>query len=617
MSSSSTFSHWIVGMKVGGVVMVGLGVVGAGFIGGSIPGATACPPVPEYLISGSQHDALAALAWAEGPAQVDAAWVEAFLVANGLRARGGGDGDPDGGGSGAEGGIAGDIDPALFGSWSAPLAWPVIAIHGAVMPDGRVLHYSYPDATPGSRGRLWNPSTGTFATVNISTDIFCSGLSHLEDGTLYVTGGNDTGCQFQGRDVTFMFDGTTQQWTPQETMATRRWYPSNVTLGDGSVMIVSGLDVTCGTTEIMERFVPGDGPGSGLDVVPIGEELLDLYPRLHLLSDGRVAHVGPEAWARVFDFGKGWTFLNWQSQACYRYAGGSVLIPGETDEVLVFGGSCGPVLATTERIDLGAGNPQWQPRAPMHYARAHLNPVILPDGTILVVGGGTDGLYDDPVNLPELYDPGTNTWTVLPPHVYPRMYHSTALLLPDGRVIVAGQDSGASAYFGEIYSPAYLFRGARPEIVTAPTSIVHGQTFGLAALASDGTPIERFALVRLGSTTHSVNFDQRHLWLDFIEAPTVPPAGKGYILGAPDSPNAAPPGYYMLFALDADGVPSVARMIQLRLGLFGDLDEDGLVDGADLGVMLGSWGEGATIGDLDGDGDVDGADLGLLLGAWG
>ncbi|HMN96373.1 MAG TPA: DUF1929 domain-containing protein [Phycisphaerales bacterium] len=587
--------------------------------------AIACPPMPEYLISGAEHDALAALAWEMGAAGVDPAWVEVFLRANGLGGRdddgngddgkqdddNGRDNRDDGNGRG-DGGVAGGIDPGVFGMWSAPIAWPVIAIHGAVMPDGRVLHYSYPDATPGSRARLWNPSTGTFAQVNVSTDIFCSGLSHLEDGTLYVTGGNDYACQFQGRDVTFTFDGTSQQWTPRDAMATRRWYPSNVTLGDGSVIVVSGLDQGCGLTEIMERYVPGEG----IAVVPIGEELLDLYPRLHVLGDGRVAHVGPEAWARTFDFDKGWVFYGWQSQACYRYAGGSVLLPGTTDEILVFGGSCGPAVKTAERIDLSAGNPQWQPRASMHHARAHLNPVILPDGTIFAVGGGTDGLYGSPVLVPELYRPETNTWTVLPPHVYPRMYHSTAMLLPDGRVIVAGQDSGASAYFGELYSPAYLFRGARPEIVTAPTSVVHGQTFGISVHAPGGLPIATMALVRLGTTTHSVNFDQRLLRLDFAELPTVPPIGTAFAVAAPSSPNAAPPGHYMLFALDADGVPSAARIIQVRRGVVGDLNGDGTVNGADLGVLLGNWGPGATLGDLDGDGDVDGADLGLLLGAW-
>jgi len=559
----------------------------------------ACPPLPHNMISGEVHDRLAREAWAAGPADVDPKWLALLAEFWGTA------------------GAAGSPGPELVGQWSTPIEWPVIAIHAATMPDGRVLHYSYPDATPGSRARLWNPITGTFAHVNVPVDIFCSGLSHLGDGTLYVTGGNDYACNFQGRNVTFTFDAAGEAWVQQENMEAYRWYPTNLTLDDGRVLIVSGLDETCGLTNKMEIYSPDDG----LMRWPQGDAQLELYPRLHLLSDGRVAHVGPEAWARVFDpvdrESPGWEHVAWQQQACYRFAHGSVLIPGSTDRIMVFGGSCSEVYASVETIDFSHPAPWWTPLAPMHFGRAHLNPVILPDGTVMAIGGGTDGLYGDPIHLPERYDPETNAWSVMAPHVYGRMYHSTAQLLPDGRVVVAGQDNGPNAYFGEIYSPPYLFRGARPQIATAPIAIGYGQAFPVEALIPGGSnEIHRVALVRLGAQTHSTEFDQRHLWLDFTTIAGDDAELVGASVLAPPKPTLAPPGHYMLFILDSEMVPSVARVVRLGNMLFGDLNGDGTVDGADLGILLSAWNTSGP-GDLNGDGTVDGADLGLLLSAWG
>lgn len=559
-----------------------------------VPG---CPPAPTSGLSGAEHDEAALKAWANGPAAVDCAWMQAFLRSI--------DGNADGG----EGGIA-SHDPARHGQWTAPQPWPVIAIHAALMPDGRVLHFSYPDATPGARARLWNPKSGAFENVDVPIDLFCAGMSHAADGTLLLTGGNQQGCFFRGIDDVYAFDTSAPHWTFIDTMATGRWYPSNVTLGDGSVLVMSGLNDLCTYTTLMEHVVPG----VGISVVPEGEDLVELYPILHLLGDGRVAHVGPEPWARTFTFGEGWTFHAWQGVG-YRYAAGSVLVPGTTDRVLVFGGDAGQAMADVEEFDFSAEKPTWAAKAPLHFARLHLTPVILSDGTVFAVGGGGAGQYVDPVLVPELYDPETDTWTVLPPHVYGRMYHSTALLLADGRVLVAGQDNGESAYFGEVYEPAYLFRGERPAIATAPTSVVYGQPFVVTVEDAATNSIARMAMLRLGAVTHSTSFDQRHLWIPFLAGA---PDEAGIITAmavAPASPNEAPPGYYMIVALNQDGVPSEARMLQVKHGTFADLNGDGAVDGGDLGVLLGAWG-GSGDADLDGDGVVNGGDLGFLLGAW-
>jgi hypothetical protein len=563
----------------------------------------ACPPVAPNALDGSEDQVLAAKSWLNGPASVDPAWMQTFL--DYVATRGGG-----------QGGVAG-VDPSIYGHWEPPTPWPVIAIHGALLPDGRVLHYSVPYAPLVTQARLWNPTTGAFSNVDVDSDLFCSGISHLADGSLFISGGNDYECNFQGRRTMYQF-GASAGWTLLGLMATGRWYPTNLTLADGSVITVAGLNDQCDPTNIMEHYVPGEG----MRVVPQGQLELALFPRLHLLSDGRVAKTGPDSWALTFTFGTGWSFVDAQTDVCYRYAGGSVLLPGKPDRVMVFGGQCGEATNTAEIIDFGSPSPRWTPTGSMHFARFHLNPVILPDGKVLAIGGGLQAYYDNPVMIPEMYDPATEEWIMLPPHVYGRMYHSTALLLPDGRVVVAGQNSGESAFWGEVYEPPYLFRGARPEIVTAPTNVVYGQPFDLSAIVPgfDRDGVDRITLVRLGSTTHSVNFDQRHLDLALYVDGKTELGATSIVATAPANGNLAPPGYYMLFVLNPDGVPSEAKMLRLEIKSptipFGDLNRDGLVNGADLGILLGQWG-GAGNGDLDGDGEVNGADLGLLLGVWG
>jgi hypothetical protein len=113
----------------------------------------------------------------------------------------------------------------------------------------------------------------------------------------------------------------------------------------------------------------------------------------------------------------------------------------------------------------------------MHFPRLWANTVLLADGTVLVVGGGTTSYYGGPIRTAEIYNPATRTWTEMAAQTAPRMYHSTALLLPDGRVLSAGQSSGKYENTGEIFSPPYLFKGARPRISKAPGTLSYGQAF--------------------------------------------------------------------------------------------------------------------------------------------
>jgi hypothetical protein len=218
--------------------------------------------------------------------------------------------------------------------------------------------------------------------------------------------------------------------------------------------------------------------------------------------------------------------------------------------------------------------------------------------------------------VPELFDPETETWLEVAPHRYPRMYHATTVLLPDGRVLSAGQDGGDenSDVWGEVYSPPYLFRGERPTIDQAPGQITYGGP--LTIRSPDAAAIESVVLVRLTSVTHSVNMEQRLVELDFELA------GKGTLRATgPIGPNHAPPGFYLLFILNGDAVPSVSAMVQLLPRVHGDVDGDGVVDFQDVLLLLSAWGAcpeppAECPADLDGNGTVDFQDLLLLLSNW-
>ncbi len=443
--------------------------------------------------------------------------------------------------------------PNLVGQWLTPQAWPVIAIHAAMLPTGQVLHYSYPGGGTGSRAFLWDYATGTFEDVSMNTDLFCSGHSLLPDGTLYVTGGNDYDCQFQGRFDTHTFNPFTKTWTKLADMTVGRWYPTNITLGDGRVIVLSGLGRDCNTTPVMEMYTPG----VGLEVVPAGANLLPLYPRVHLLSDGKIAYVGPSPDSSTFDPAtQSWQSIG-SSSGGWRNNGTSVLVPGEPDTIMIIGGSDNGVATNScERIDLSSPSPQWLSDGALSIPRAHVNAVILPDRKIMVIGGGDTGLYCEPTNMPEMYDPDTGVWSPLPPQVFGRMYHSTALLLPDARVLSAGQDSGSSSSWGEIYEPAYLFQGPRPTISSATGQINYGASFLINT--PDAASIGTVALIRLSVVTHSINVEQRYVGLNFVMNDS-----NSLSIVAPADGNAAPPGYYMLFILNDQGVPSVAKIVQL------------------------------------------------------
>jgi hypothetical protein len=226
-------------------------------------------------------------------------------------------------------------------------------------------------------------------------------------------------------------------------------------------------------------------------------------------------------------------------------------------------GGGNPPASSAEVVDLNAGKPKWRAVGSMHYARRNMNATILPDGTVLATGGCSmaGNKLQGAVYAADLWDPATEQWTKLASATVPRLYHSSAILLPDGRVLTAGggrpaaPDGDADHQDAEIFSPPYLFRGARPSVTAAPSEIAFGQTFRVTT--PDAASITKVSLVRLSSATHGLNMNQ------LIQFPAFAQADGGIDVTVPTSPNTMPAGHYLLFLLNGNGVPSIGRIVRV------------------------------------------------------
>jgi galactose oxidase len=371
-------------------------------------------------------------------------------------------------------------DPREQGLWEGPYAMPVVPIHAALLPTGDVLVYS-----SGSSARLLNWVDWTFRPVPTGENIFCSGHTFLADGTLLVTGG--ALANNRGLPVAHLFDPFTETWTRLDDMARGRWYPTNTTLLDGRILVVSGRDEEGLINDIPEVYTPG----AGWTPLTEAQLTLPLYPYLFVLPDSRIFYAGPGNPTRTFEV----EAQTWATVGNSQIGGGSAVMyaPGK---VLKRGGG-DPAIPRMVVIDMTQASPTWQEVAPMAFPRRRHNLTVLPDGKVLVTGGTRVGNDEgQAVYAAELWDPSTRTWTSMANMQVARMYHSTALPLADGRVLSAG---GSGKFSAEIYSPPYLFAGPRPEIASAPSSVSYGNAFDVST--PQAPDIASVALIRLSAVT--------------------------------------------------------------------------------------------------------------------
>jgi hypothetical protein len=522
--------------------------------------------------------------------------------------------------------------PGEVGAWAEePFAIPNYAIHAILMPTGKVLFWGYPPL--GETGPLqnvgeaaiWNPGLGTGASAltevppplmdpdgdgpqgEVPAPIYCSGQSLLPNGDVLITGGNFVWAQSDpadpysrpaGLNAVFTFDPFAERWVGQPAMNAGRWYPSQALLADGRTMILGGYtEETPGgqLTDDLELFSAA-GDNGGVGAVELHDEAprtTNLYPHLLTLPDGDVLLGGPgSADSALLSVSADGQTLSWSElphQAVPHIGGNAVLRPAGPQgswRVTQLGGyghtpadQDGTQLATTRAETIDAREPElgWRVDSPQQLGRSHQNTVLLPDRSMVTIGGGI-GYTDADQNYAvdeegsrrrvELYDRETGEWLLGPAQLEDRAYHSTALLLPDGRVWSAGDDlhgpnpvrARSSEDTAEIYSPPYLFHGPRPRIRRAPRTLHWGDTFGIRAKGMIGPRPYRAVLVAPGAPTHGADMHQRVVPLKIRER-----YGRlGLDAVSPPSTGVAPPGFYMLFVLSKGDVPSVARWVQLR-----------------------------------------------------
>jgi galactose oxidase-like protein len=491
------------------------------------------------------------------------------------------------------------------GSWTDGPPVFVIAIHTALLPTGKVVAvagsgYHTANINGPYEARLLDPSTGDEVVYTFSEDLFCCGQTNLPNGNVLFAGGTKTfdtqnaAGVFQGLSSAYEFDVYTNSFVKVNSMRHGRWYPTTVSLPNGRVLILSGLDEYGARNALVEIYDPSTKSftilyrpdsnlsycvGEGINLPGAGSPCYggknkgvspwtSLYPRMHLMPSGQVLICGMDDVMYLINPSTGvWTNIGNTNQS-WRDYGSSFLLPlnnttSERGRVLIAGGSITDASSASnscQLIDFNAGSstaPVIRNTASLGTGRRFAVPIILPTGE-LVVFGGTRGGGLDFEHTPELFNVQNETWTSLPDANVSRSYHTTGLLLPDGRVWIASSNPNRSTWERrtEFFSPWYLFAGTRPTITGRVKPAPYGGTITIPT--SNGTGITKVSLLRLGSSTHHYEPNQRLVWLQITGTNS-----QSISVSAPINSNIAPPGYYMIHIINSSGVPSKGQIVRV------------------------------------------------------
>jgi len=475
-------------------------------------------------------------------------------------------------------------DPGQSGSWSPVVGTPVVPVFQAVLPNGKVLIWdsvgdnaaeSYPDHSF-TRAMVWNPADDTYKRVDLQgSNIFCAGFAHLGNGNILVAGGN-ADAKTAGTVRTYVFDWQTETWTRGNDMAAARWYPAVAETANGEEVIVGGGPATAEVyqTNGAIRALPGFTQYSAR-----------AYPFMGSRPDTQIGLFGPYATGyTITTSGNGVVtatgprdgiFRDYGSFSTYDIGKSVVVGGGKITE----GGVANVPTRTAVVVNSGTGlMPSIASTGSMSTGRRQHSATLLADGSVLVTGGltsaATSGLVDlnNAATAAERWDPATGQWTVLASASRIRQYHSTAVLLPDGRVMTGGGGvCGVCMQVGylekniEYFTPPYLYQNdgsgqlaARPVISAAPAGVGINANFTISS--AQAASIRKVALVGLGDVTHGVDQGQRYVPLKFSAS------GTTLTVTGPPNGGVAPPGHYMLFIVDAGGVPSIAKTVQVAKG---------------------------------------------------
>ncbi|MBW4633802.1 MAG: DUF1929 domain-containing protein [Iphinoe sp. HA4291-MV1] len=483
------------------------------------------------------------------------------------------------------------------GSWQLlSYSCPINPINAALLRTGKILFLAGSGNNPNNVNEpkgaaVLNLTNGTFTRpttpldgAGSPIDFFCCGHSFLSDGRLMCVGGNDQYDPFVGLPVALIFNPSNDQWVKESNQPDgARWYPTVITMGDGRIVTMSGIDETGAQ---LDNYPEHYSSATGWKYFSGAEQnwqyptsRFPMYLHLFLMQNGKLFYSGACFQSTdQFTIGQAGAYIltlpaNYQGQITetpvngltareYLNQAASVLLPPAQDQkVMMIGGGNGYYGQTTNRvniIDLKVSSPAYTVGPSLNFARMHHNAVLLPNRTVFVCNGGAMGEdVNQGTRTPEIYNPATNTWTTAAAAQKTRLYHALAILLPDGKVLTTGgnPERGTEDKSIELYSPAYMSQ-TRPTISSAPTSATYGNTITVGT--SQARDIKWVHLIKPMATTHGLDTEQR-----LVDLPIASRTSSSLSVTITNNRNIAPPGHYMLFICNNNNVPSQAKWIQM------------------------------------------------------
>jgi len=465
--------------------------------------------------------------------------------------------------------------PQDDGSWTGVKDFPVMPIHTVMTPEGKVMNFG--TDKNGLQGAsfffdVWDPKLGTGASSHntlpnsIGVDSFCSAAILLpETGNILMSGGDNrpNGQPNVGINDAPIFNTQSNSLSRAANMSYARWYPTSTTLPNGNILITAGHDMQGRTVATPEVYSPANNKWTSLfGVTNNWGARIAFYPRQWVAPNGKVFGYDQNREMYYINTNNGGSLQN-----LGLVLGGdgvrSTAVMYQPGKILKVGGKKNPT-NTAAIININQETPVMRTvPGPKQTGRVWVDSVVLPNGKVMIAGGSAvDNELQGVSFRPEIWDPATEKWTLMKAGSRARLYHSTAMLLKDGRVLVAGGGSPGpqTNLNGEIFSPPYLYNNSgqlasRPKITSAPKQAAYGSKVAVSHNA--GTTITRATLIKTGAVTHSSNMEQRFLELDFVDT------NNGVSVTMPAKPVLATPGYYLLHLLNNRGVPSEAHIIRI------------------------------------------------------
>jgi hypothetical protein len=471
----------------------------------------------------------------------------------------------------------GGSSASTAGVFGSPVTWPIVPIHMILLPDSRVMTYGTNES--GAQGAqlvydVWNPSLGTGTSAHTvlsnttTTDIFCSAQSLMLSGDVLTSGGDLTvnAARNSANNHTTIFSPSANTLTPNTAMNYARWYGTLVGLPNGKLAIFGGRQNVGTLNPVVPSTTPEIyDPALGTWTSLTGATSFDAfganwwYPRAFVAPGGNV-FVIDDTNGKTFSVSTAGTGSITQTKVTapqgnlgfptVSFAPGKILSLRSNQTVIV--------------VDYTTPTPVITQTDPIDQARYWSNGTVLADGRVLITGGSAVTFTLTGVDYQaEIWDPRTGHWTAGASASKPRIYHSGAMLLSDGTVLTGGGGAPGPVtnLNAEIYYPPYLYAAngtpaVRPTLSSTNLSVYDpGET--LSATVGPGDVISRLTLIRTGSSTHALNADQRFIELSFTQT------GQTLVAQLPSDSTVLVPGYYMLFALNAAGVPSLARIFSI------------------------------------------------------